>query len=423
MNLGTVPLKRFNERHLRLIVWTLRIIVGLTFMMSGLVKAIDIFGFVFKIEEYLEVWQVAVPRSLTVMIAMIVSSTEFICGALTVTGCFKRCAIYILAAMMAVMLPLTAYIWAMSPVSDCGCFGDFLKLSNAATFWKNVGLSLMVVYLIGFNRRVAGVYRPYVQWAVLVVGWTYITAVCLYGYNVQPLLDFRSFPAGSELVSDAGADDEQAVFEYIYSRDGETRSFDIDNLPDSTWTFVDRKLVAGETADNLTVLSVRDMDGDDMTMEAISEEGDELIVVIPQYDKADLASTYVLNELQPFMEKHGGTMVALIAAPAAKIAEWRDLSMTPIPVYTAEETTLKELVRGAIGLVYLHDGRILWKRALSAVDVEALASGQIKVESYADRGGIILTVMSLILAAMLALIAMADMLRRSLSRRFFSHTK
>lgn len=423
MNIVAVSLKGFNERHIRLMVWTFRTIVGLTFMMSGLVKAIDIFGFVFKIEEYLEVWQMAVPRSLTVMMAMILSSTEFICGLLTAAGCFKRYAVYILAAMMAVMLPLTAYIWAMSPVSDCGCFGDFLKLSNAATFWKNVVLSLMVVYLIAFNRRVAGLYRPYVQWAVLVVGWSYITAVCLYGYNVQPLLDFRSFPAGSELVSDAGADDEQAVFEYIYSRDGETRSFDIDNLPDSTWTFVDRKLVAGEAADNLTVLSVRDMDGDDMTMEAISEEGDELIVVIPQYDKADLASTYVLNELQPFMEEHGGLMVALIAAPAAKIAEWRDLSMTPIPVYTAEETTLKELVRGSIGLVYLRDSRILWKRALSAVDVEALATGSMTVESYADRGGFILSVMSLILVGLLALIAMADLLRRSLSRRFFRHTK
>ena len=137
-----------------------------------------------------------------------------------------------------------------NPVADCGCFGDFIILSNTATFVKNVFITLFLAYLFLFNVRVSGLFIPYVQWIVGGILSFYILAVAFYSYNVQPIIDFRRFAPETRLINTSEDEDEEgeeAVFEYIYERDGEKRAFMIDELPDSTWTFVDRHLVNGST--------------------------------------------------------------------------------------------------------------------------------------------------------------------------------
>ena len=99
----------------RISVWMLRLCVGAVFIMSGLVKMVDLWGFVFKIEEYLAVWQLVQPRTIVFMVAMFVSGYEFVLGTLLAMGCYKRVAPWGLMLTMAVMLPLTAYLWVADP--------------------------------------------------------------------------------------------------------------------------------------------------------------------------------------------------------------------------------------------------------------------------------------------------------------------
>lgn len=136
-----------------------RLTVGAVFVLSGFAKADDLWGFVFKIEEYLQVWGIVQPRSLVIAAAMFIASFEFIAGVMLVAGCYRRTVVWLLTLMMGVMLPLTAYIWAADPVSDCGCFGEMLRLSNAATFFKNVALMAALVVLLIYNRRVGCLFR------------------------------------------------------------------------------------------------------------------------------------------------------------------------------------------------------------------------------------------------------------------------
>ena len=105
-------------------VWVLRLLIGGVFVMSGLVKSLDLWGFVYKIEEYLAIWDMSQPRTIVFMLAMGVAGYEFVLGLLLAMGCYKRVAPWGLFLTMVVMLPLTAYIWIADPVSDCGCFGD-----------------------------------------------------------------------------------------------------------------------------------------------------------------------------------------------------------------------------------------------------------------------------------------------------------
>lgn len=360
--------KSYSAKYRGAIVWVLRILIGGVFVMSGLVKAIDIWGLIYKIEEYFQVWGISVPRSLVEMAALGLSLVEFLLGLMLLVGAYSRTVIWGLLAMIAFMLPLTAYIYVYSPVSDCGCFGDFLILSNGATFVKNIIIVLLLIYLLRNNCRVKGLYHPYIQWMVAVIGACYLIFVGLYGLIVQPMVDFRSFPPGSELLSEE-PESEESEFEFIYERDGVARAFTVDELPDSTWTFVSRKLINGvdDSRKNLTELYITD-NGEDVTEDVIATEGEQILIVLPSYDRADVSYTYIINELEDIINSRDGSLIELASLSGDNLEEWRDLSMATYPIYFGEPVMLKELARGVMAAVYLKDGKIVWKRTLGSIN-------------------------------------------------------
>ncbi|MDE7460807.1 MAG: hypothetical protein K2M85_06960 [Paramuribaculum sp.] len=364
-------LKEVNDRWMPWIVWGLRIAVGATFIISGCVKSIDPWGFIFKIEEYLRLWDMVQPRSLVLMGAVVLSGAEFVLGILLLTGCYKRVVVWMMLAMMAGMLPLTLYIYLSNPVADCGCFGDFLVISNGATFLKNLLITAALVYLACFNRYVRGLFGAYIQWLVVFICSAYVIIIAFVGYNLQPLVDFRSFPVGRNLAVVADdAEAEETEFEFVYEKDGRRETFAQDALPDSTWIFVDRHIVGGyKSGSDVTDFTVLD-GGEDISSEIILSEGYQVLALIPEYDRADVSYTYLLNELQTAIGRIGGNMTALISGSQEDIEEWEDLSMAEYPIYTAEGTMLKEMARGTMALVGLHDGVIAWKRTAGSVDGE-----------------------------------------------------
>lgn len=391
------------------IVWVLRIIVGATFVLSGISKSIDIWGFAYKIEEYFIVWNINLPHTLYVIGALGLATAEFVLGAMLVFGCYRRTSSWLLLLMMFGMLPLSAYIFIVSPVADCGCFGDFWKISNGATFVKNIFLTVALIYLAIVNRRVAGLYNPYWQWLVATACFVFCVAVALWGYNVQPLVDFRSFPVGTELVSESDDTEDDVVFGFIYEKDGQEKMFPADSLPDSTWVYVDRQLLSG-SIENTTAFSITE-DGEDVTEDVTAAEGPQLIITVPDHRRAGISFTYTVNELREKMDSIGGSLIEVVAMDNDEIDRWRDLSNASYPIYRGEPTMVKELVRGVMGAVYISDGKIVWKRTLSSVDLEtvdkAIATDD-SLDSMATDGSHVLFTWTALLIVILAVILMAD---------------
>ena len=152
-----------------ILVWVARLAVGATFIISGWAKAIDPWGFIIKVNEYLAVWGMNVPEEAVLAGCVALAAIEFLTGILIAVGAMKRTAVAVAAAMMLVMLPLTLYILIADPVADCGCFGEFLIISNTATFLKNVVLSALIIYLLMRNTSVRGLYPAAIQWLVVIV--------------------------------------------------------------------------------------------------------------------------------------------------------------------------------------------------------------------------------------------------------------
>lgn len=365
------------------VTYLLRVIVGGVFIFSGFIKGIDPWGTIYKFDDYLAALSLNIWPNLVLVGAFALCAIEFLCGVFLLTGCFRRSMPMLAAAIMAIMLPLTLWIAMADPVADCGCFGDAYVISNWASFWKNVGLTLGVLWLIKYNRKCNWLVTPALQWLVFVASGIFIVIIELFGYASQPLLDFRPYKIGVSIADSGGTSaDNEPNYVFIYEKDGIIKEFGInDELPDeaSGWMFVDRK--EKHEADSTPILSsdrnfrVWSKDGDeDVTEEAITDEGKELIIMMPDLDKVSPATTWKLNSLYEWTVQNNVYMIAVVAGSPEEIAIWEDLSMASYPIFTADDTQIKSVVRGNPGVVYLIDGKIVWKSTLRAIDIDDFLS-------------------------------------------------
>lgn len=359
----------------------MRFLVGGVFIFSGFVKAIDVWGSIYKFDDYVAILNLSWFASLTHFGGFAVAMFEFVAGVLLFVGCFRRSTPIALSAMMAVMLPLTLYLAITDAVPDCGCFGDAIVISNWATFFKNVFLTAALVYLVRYNKRVVNYYGRAVQWMILVGAMCYSGYIALYGFNVQPMLDFRPFKVGTPLVSETQDD---AEFRFIYRKGNVTQEFSIDSIPeDDEWEFVDR-IAIGDTISNET-LTILDENGDDITANVISNEGEQFLLTFPDIQDVAVSYTYTINELCDFANTHGISLVGLTSGNAEAIDNWKDISMADYDLYTVDDTILKQLVRGNPAIVYLKDGVIVWKRSMRSFNVEPDDDEAFQFDEYIQK--------------------------------------
>lgn len=358
----------------RILVVLCRLIVGITFLIAGWAKAIDPWGFVIKAGEYLAVWNISLPHELVVAGCISLSCVEFCTGAMMLLGAFKRIAVWIAAAFMLVMLPLTAYIAIADPVDDCGCFGDFIVISNTATFLKNIVISGAVIYLLMRNRSVPGLIPAPIQWIAVTASVAFPLYLSFVGYNVQPIVDFRPFKTGTRIFH---PNDDWGDLEYIYEKDGEEHVFSLENLPDSTWTYVDA-VETGSPGDDNESISVFDEEGNEVSR-ALSENGSDcLYLIVANPDLQFLSRARFVNELADYGASHDCPMAGLIGVDDNALEEWKALVRPHFPVYTAEDTSLKMLARGIGALVFVREGKIVWKRTLNSVNPALIHTNDIE---------------------------------------------
>ncbi len=350
-------------------VWIARLLCGAVFILSGWAKAVDPRGFVFKIGEYLNVWGIdrLVPYELVVIGAVVLSVAELTVGVLLATGCLRRSTPVCGLAMMAFMLPLTVYVAIAEPVADCGCFGDMFVVSNTATMLKNVAITALLVLCLVWHKAARPLYRPGLQWLVIAWSCAYGLLLAFVGWQFQPVVDFRPYSVGKTLVHDGGVGED---LKYIYEKNGETREFPLDALPDSTWTFVDR---AGQEPSAHEGLAV--FDGEDEITDELfdpSQKGEMLVLAFVEPGLQNLVRTRMANEVYEYASAHGIGMVGLVAASGESLERWVEMARPEYEVYSSSDTSLKELVRGATGLVLLRDGRVVWKRNFATVSPDFL---------------------------------------------------
>ncbi|MBP5687657.1 MAG: DoxX family protein [Muribaculaceae bacterium] len=384
---------RLNERISnnpinKIIVVLLRIIVGGTFIFSGFVKCVDPMGSVYKFHDYIAALGLNNLVGSEVVLAFAIPVLELVLGVMILTGCLRYGSLFAAMAFMGVMLPLTYFLAKTNAVPDCGCFGDAIKLTNWQTFWKNVALTVAILYLLFHNKSVPSLYGPAIQWVVMLLTFILGLSIAYMSYSTQPLIDFRPFKVGTKIASPLSPVGEND-FVYIYEKDGVQQEFSIDSIPDEEdgWEFVDRKKITPDLSPaqkaELATFSIYD-EGTDVTEEVIDTTTNQMLVLMPDFQRVNKAYAFVLNDLAKACSERDAQLSIITPALYQEVEQWKDLTSPAYPIYGGDDSEIKMLARGNPAVVYVENGKIAWKRTLSSLKTDKLLKENVPLAHLSD---------------------------------------
>lgn len=347
-----------------------RLILSLTFIFSGFVKAVDPLGTQYKINDYLEAMHLTalLPDYLTLSMSVILSACEYTMGIMLLFAAHRRVVSKLILLIMVIMTPITLWLALFNPISNCGCFGDAIELTNWETFFKNVVLLVAAVIVWRKPDYMHRFVSQSNQWIVLnytVIFVLFISGYCLYNL---PLFDFRPYHIGADIKKgmDIPKGAKKPVFEttFVLEKNGVRKEFSLDKYPDSTWTFIDSKTVEKEKG---YVPPIHDFsiqrvsDGEDITRRILVNKGYTFLLISPHLEQADDSNIDLINQIYDYSKYNGYGFFCLTASAQKAINRWNDISGAEYSYCNTDETTLKTIVRSNPGLVLLKNGVVIRK--------------------------------------------------------------
>ena len=345
-----------------------RLLLALTFILSGFVKAVDPLGTQYKINDYLSAMHLKdfAPDFLTLSTSVLLSAAEFVIGICLLFAIRRRLVSRITLFMMVVMTLITLWLAIDDPISDCGCFGDALVLTNWQTFWKNVILLVAAVVISRWPLDMARMISRTNQWIVLYYTAFFILFIAGYCLYDLPMFDFRPYHVGANIQQGMevpeGAQQPQFETTFIMEKDGQRKEFTVDNYPDSTWTFIDSKTV--QTAEGY-VPPIHDFtiesENGDITTEVLNQEGYTFLLISPHLEYADDSNFGRINQVYEYCQDNGYPFYCLTASTDCARSRWQDMTGAEYPFCTTDEITLKTMIRSNPGLMLLRQGTVIRK--------------------------------------------------------------
>lgn len=402
-----------------IITWICRIIVGAVFISSGFSKSIDVWGTLYKVNDYLSVLGLQLWPNLILICVFSLCACEFLIGLFILLGCFRRGSIVAATIVMAFMLPLSLWIAIANPVSDCGCFGDAFIISNWTTFEKNIIVVICLCWLLKFNRNTINLISPALQWLCFLASFAFIGFIEVAGYYYQPLIDFRAYPIGS-VINDKEDEDSGSTVSFIYKKDNVEQIFnEEDTLPteDSGWIFVGRIVKDKEDTSNNGHLRIWTIDTDeDVTDEVLNSQDEQILILIPDLKTISLSTSWQLNSLFDWASEKNISVVAIVGSTEDNIESWADTAMPNYPIYKSDNTDIKILARGNPSIVFIQEGIIIWKstlRALATDDFMQLDSTSTPMLFFHDNIRILINTLTIWGIVILSLMSMTCIARLS----------
>ena len=353
-----------------------RALIALTFVFSGFVKAVDPIGTQYKIHDYLSAWGLDAWNAdwLTLTASIALSTAEFFIGMMLLFAIQRRVVSRLALMLMTAMTILTLWIYISDPVSDCGCFGDAITLTNGQTLAKNIVLTAAAIIMAIWPLEMARLIRKNTQWIVINYTVVFILAVSGYSLYYLPQFDFRPYHVGADIKKGMeipeGAEQPEFVTSFILEKDGQRKEFSLEEYPDSTWTFIDSRTVQTKKGDVPPIhdFSITTVDeGEDITEEIVADKGYSLLLVSPHLEQADDIHFDEINRLYDYTKQHGYRFLCLTASTEEAIGRWKDRTGAEYQFANTDETTLKTIIRSNPGLVLLHNGSIKGKWSHNAL--------------------------------------------------------
>ncbi len=351
-----------------------RFLLAAAFVFSGFVKAVDPLGFQYKIQDYLEAFGISswVPSFLPFIASVALPAVEFFVGICLLLGIRRSLASFLVLLFMLVMTPLTLYLAIKNPVSDCGCFGDAWVLTNWETFGKNVVLIVAALVVFIYRKLMWRFFSPNSEWLVSLYTLIFVVSLSMYCLRYLPILDFRPYKLGKNITEGMGIPEGAKLTQYdtffILEKEGKRQEFNLENYPDSTWTFVDTRTVVKEKGYEPPIHDFNMMEmetGEDITEQVLAYPGYTFLLIAHRVEEADDSNIDLINEIYDYSVEHGYGFYGLTSSPQQSVELWQDKTGAEYPFCQMDDITLKTIIRSNPGLMLIKDGTILnkWSNA------------------------------------------------------------
>lgn len=359
------------------LVWVCRILVGLLFIFSGLIKINDPLGFSYKLQEYFEVFHITFLNGLALMIAIILCTLEIVLGFTLLMGVRAVKVAWGLLLLIIFFGFLTFYSAYFKVVQTCGCFGDAIPLTPWQSFSKDMALLALVLVIFANGKSIQPVFSEKTSdrlaWGSVIVA----LGIGFYTYSFLPVIDFLPYKVGAnisnEMITPPGA--EPDVFEITYQlknkKSGEAKQMtDKEYLKsniwkDNSWEVIgtpESRLVKKGFTPKIIDLSIKDSQGNDYTKELLANPYNNLFVVAYDLDKTNLNGLGNLNALAINLHDNFNTRTVLLTSNSATDAEaFAKKNHLAMEIFYVDAVPLKEMVRANPGVLLLKNGTIINK--------------------------------------------------------------
>ena len=338
-------------------------ITGFVFFISGILKLMDPVGTGLIVKEYLDFIHLGFLEPAAKVFGAILALTEAILGTGLITGVWRHIITPAVIGLQSIFTLVTLILVIFNPEMDCGCFGEAVHLTHWETFVKNIILiALLLIYYIPSGQLGETKRRKYISFSIVTAS---VIMFMFYSWAYMPLVEYTGYRPGLS-IKNSNQVEYEAVF--VYEKDGRQETFGLDNLPDSTWTFVSADTAVKSGKASGTGLSFYGRNGE--YADTLATKGK--VIIVSLYDTDIKAKK--LTRIKTFMKN-------------AEQTGFKALLLSSVPVdgidnaYTADYKTLITLNRSNGGATCFRDGYLISKWSMRGypdiADLERISSEDI----------------------------------------------
>jgi hypothetical protein len=358
-----------KQKMLLLARWT----IGSLFVFSGLVKGIDPIGLGYKLTDYLEALHLTALEFLVVPGSFLLPFFEFAVGITLLTGVMLRLSTKLAFVFMLFFTPLTLYIALKNPVTDCGCFGDALVISNWQTFYKNIVLILIAILLVISRKNLLLIASDKIRKIVLYIFLSAYVMVVYWSYNHEPVLDFRPYKTGVNITEGmstpegAPTDVYQNTYHYRNLKSNEIKTFSDRDYPwqdTIQWKFESMDpplLIKKGYRPPIHDFSIQTIDQNDVTDFYLQDSLYTFFVIAYDLGKSHHQMQNKLNALANFAKQKGYHFIGLTSTTGDALREFKEEQHPEYDLMFTDQITLKTIIRSNPGLILIKKGTIIGK--------------------------------------------------------------
>jgi uncharacterized membrane protein YphA (DoxX/SURF4 family) len=355
-----------KSQHIVSILLISRVFIAIVFLYSGFVKAVDPLGYTYKIIDYFTAFGMDAFKPLAFYLAIAITSAEFLIGFGLLLGIFLKLYSRLATLFMIVFTPLTLYLAISNPVTDCGCFGDALIITNWQTFWKNLIIDIPLVILLLQNKNLKDSFTFKNSVILNILGLVFIVYISIYSFMHLPIIDFRPYKIGNniqegmQIPEGKKSDVYKSTFTYKNKNTQEEKKFEENNLNEplnneDLWEFIDSKTILIEEGYHPPIhdFSIINETEGDITEQVLRDSSYTFILVSYNLNKVNFGGLVKFEQLSKSISN--ANFLILTAALNEEISRTKDSLID----YLSYDTLLTKEVSTKTIYFYEFEGNVI----------------------------------------------------------------